>query len=98
MEELFDHLQQHCIFSDETSLTHACQTLGLNIEKLLEYSLSDSEARDKLKICCIVIIGRLKTKYFDGLIAKCEADALIAETQEIEEVYLNAFTDTSEGD
>jgi hypothetical protein len=98
MEELFELLLTTCIFNDITSLESACQGNGLNYEKILEYATTDVEARQQLQLACVVIKGRLKDRYFDGLISKNEADLLIADLEELEEIYLNSTVDTSEGE
>ena len=98
MEELYETLMNYCIYNDITSLEDVCKGIGINFDKILEYSLSDKDARDQLKLCCLVIVGRLKNKYFEGSISKNECDRLIAELEIIEEVYLNASIDSSQGD
>lgn len=97
MEELFETLLTHCVFNDIVSLQAACQGIGLNYEKILEYATADSEAGQQLKLCCAVLKGRVKDKYFDGSMSKNQADELVAEIEEIEEVYLNISTDISQG-
>lgn len=98
MEELFELLLTHCIFQDIVSLESACQGIGLNFEKILEYTTTDVEAKQQLQLACAVLKGRVKDKFFDGVLSKNEADHLIAEIEDVEEVYLNVSVDTSEGD
>jgi len=72
-----------------TSLEVASIVLGLNLDKILEYSTTDSDAQNILKLCCNMLRNNVHTKFYKGDLAKNEADNLIAALDDIMEIYLN---------
>lgn len=89
MEEIFEMLLQLCMNEDVTSLEVACIALGLNFEKILEYSTQDQDAQTVLKMCCSMLKDHVHAKFYNGTLAKNEADNLIAALEDIVEIYLN---------
>lgn len=89
MEELFEMLLQMCLSEETTSLEVACAVIGLNYDKILQYATEDHDAQTVLRLCCSMLRNNVHTKFYQGDLAKREADNLIAALDDIVEIYLN---------
>ena len=89
MLELYEMLLQLCFNEEVLSLEAACVGLGLNIEKILEYSATDQDAQSILKMICSTLKSHVHEQFFKGNISRVEAGDLIADLDDIIEIYLS---------
>lgn len=87
MEEIFGELLVICISNEILSLRQACELLGANYDKIIEYCFTDFEMSQRLVLCASVIRGNVLEKFYHGELSKNASDALIEEADDLIKIY-----------
>ena len=86
-------LLQACVSEEIVSLEQACEILGLNLDKILEYSITDQDALGILRLCVGMLKSHVHKKFYEGHLSKSNADQLILSLEDVELIYLNNISE-----